>query len=721
MYRIRFTFFFLLLTARFINAQIQYQGEPVKLKYPGMKTIPVIELKVDKIKDALHSEKGKESRLKPDEFAYAIAAGYSYENYGVWDTLDNGIRLWRLGIFVQDAVSLNIIFTGYNLAKGVKVFIYDKSQKNILGALTYRNNKEGGILATSPVYGDFIYIEMQVPAFIINPGKLTIGQIGAGYDDHRISSRLKDQWYGTSGSCNEDINCIENKEIQKMKYSVCRIVYAGKERCTGALINNVKSNGRPFVLTAQHCLSTQYLASTAIFYFDYESPYCDGPDGNVLKSISGGDLVATTDNRLDFSLVELSVTPPFSYKPYYAGWNNQNIPPANSYTIHHPQGDVKKISFDDDEATTGNFGEGYDTDTHWLISDWESGTTEQGSSGCPLINQNGRIVGTLTGGDADCQLSVNDYFQKFCHTWDDYSEKEQQLKSWLDPQNSNVQYIDGFDPYESIWQTGDTISNITDTSNLLVHNGNLTWGYISGHNSDSIRFFAEKFNISEKKKLFGVFLNVASLYYNNDQAIITVNVWNGENQPKTPVIQKEVLMIDLLADELNFIEFDSVVSVSSNFYVGYQLEYNNPLDSFAVFFNEHEDDNSNSAMINYKNNWIPASNLVPGNTSVSFDIRPLVFDTIYISVVYDTTMSTGDIKMIPVLANNIVEIEIYEWPDKEVTVNIYSLNGQLITSELYKYPDKVIEHNIADLKYGIYIMEVVYKNYTASEKIPVLR
>jgi len=719
--RLRLILILLLLYIPYLNSQIQYKGRPLKLIYPGSKPIPVIDLTVgESYKIPIPDKKSQLSRLKPDEFAQIFEVNYDFQNYGVWDTLENGMKIWRLGIYSRGAHSLNIIFNEFELLNGVKVFIYDYKQENILGALTYKNNKPGRILPTTPIPGDIIYIEMQVPSFINNPGLLKIARVGIGYEDFIKDTRLKDEWYGASESCNVDVNCIMNSEIQRSKYSVCRIIYKGNERCTGVLINNTNNNGRPLVLTAQHCLSTNFLAETAIFYFDYESPYCNGPDGSVLKSLSGSRLIATTDNKLDFSLVELTIEPPFNYRPFFAGWNNSNIAPENSYSIHHPVGDVKKIAVDYDEATTADYGEGYDVSTHWLISDWEMGTTEKGSSGCPLFNRDGEVIGTLTGGDANCQLPVNDYYQKLYHSWDDYQDKTQQLKYWLDPSNSGDINIEGFDPFESIWKTGDTISNINEGDNLVLMRGDTEWGYLSGHNSDSIQLFAERFNISGRKNLFGLFLNIAKLQYSSGTSKITINLWNGDTEPYQIVIKKEVLCVDLVQGEINFIEFDSVSVVNNTFYLGYQIEYDNSLDTFALYMRENNNED-NTAMIYTDNAWKSVYYYSSGNISTSFDIRPLIFDSISGPSKYDTTLSTGEINIIPVMARNVVKIELYEWPEEKVILNIYSLNGQLVASELFSFPDKIIEYNLSNIRNGIYVIQVFYKRFVISEKLPVIR
>jgi len=107
---------------------------------------------------------------------------------------------------------------------------------------------------------------------------------------------------------------------------------------------------------------------------------------------------------------------------------------------------VKKISVDDHPLTTGDYGSDYSKDSHWWVRKWEVGTTEKGSSGGPIFNQNHEVVGTLTGGQANCDNSVNDYYSKVSRAWDDYVSSHRQLKAWLDPLELGISHLNGFDP-----------------------------------------------------------------------------------------------------------------------------------------------------------------------------------------------------------------------------------------------------------------------------------
>ena len=89
------------------------------------------------------------------------------------------------------------------------------------------------------------------------------------------------------------------------------------------------------------------------------------------------------------------------FNVYYAGWDATGDAPQASVGIHHPNGDEKAISVDDDPLTAEDY---YGNGEHqWRVGQWEVGTTEGGSSGsCIYDAANGLCVGTLTAGAASC-------------------------------------------------------------------------------------------------------------------------------------------------------------------------------------------------------------------------------------------------------------------------------------------------------------------------------
>jgi len=103
----------------------------------------------------------------------------------------------------------------------------------------------------------------------------------------------------------------------------------------------------------------------------------------------------------------------------------------------------------------------FDDNAFWNILQWDVGTTEAGSSGAPLFDQNHKVIGILSGGDAHCGNSVNDYFLRLTNAWDDYSPSGEQLKFWLDPNNSGATYVNQRDPYLAV--------EINNYSDIIVY------------------------------------------------------------------------------------------------------------------------------------------------------------------------------------------------------------------------------------------------------------
>jgi hypothetical protein len=143
--------------------------------------------------------------------------------------------------------------------------------------------------------------------------------------------------------------------------------------CSGALINNVRNDGTPYFLTANHCVSSNSVATTLVTYFNFENSTCTRSDASLKQSLSGAKLIAA-NNYSDFCLLQLSEYPPKEYYPYFAGWNASNDNPTKGTCIHHPAGTPKCIAIDKDAPVSYNYLVQWDNEnitqkhTHWSVS-----------------------------------------------------------------------------------------------------------------------------------------------------------------------------------------------------------------------------------------------------------------------------------------------------------------------------------------------------------------
>ncbi len=438
-------------------AQISRGGRPVdagKLK----SAFHWIDLDGARVEEMLLEDQADALRgLKTHRIAREIPLSLNPEQDGTWEWTPDGTRVWRIGIRGKGAKALGIVFNRYFLQEGVRLYLYGPLMKKVLGAYTSANNKSSAMLPVSYLPGEELIIQLEVPMELTDYGELQVGTVRYAYLPVFRDQSASDAYFGRSDTCNVDINCPQGDDFQGLKRSVVRLI--NYELCTGVLVNNTNWDGKPYIYTAAHCVfNDKGELNPTIFYFNYESPSCDGSDGNDNLSIAGATLVATGDtsentrdaDSLDFALLELSVTPPDSFMAYYAGWNRSKSPASHTISIHHPRGDVKKISMDHDPPETSYHDDKYLPDlvrySHWRILEWDLATTEAGSSGCPLFDQDLLVVGTLTGGVADCVNPVNDYFTKFDYAWDHYDAPTKQLKHWLDPAGTGAMTLGGYDP-----------------------------------------------------------------------------------------------------------------------------------------------------------------------------------------------------------------------------------------------------------------------------------
>ncbi|MEL6867460.1 MAG: carboxypeptidase regulatory-like domain-containing protein [Bacteroidota bacterium] len=378
---------------------------------------------------------------------------------GQWIDLPNGGRLWRLQLEAKEALGLFVVYRDFHLPFGAHFYMYSPDQSQVKGAYTYKNNRDGQFM-TGMIKGNTAILELFEPKEAKGQSRIQIESIYQAYSDDHIQPsdypfQVDAAGFGDALSCHININCPEGANWQDHKRAVVRMLRVFEEGigwCTSTLINNGRQDGYPYVLSAYHCIAG-FTPKLDLWRFDFqlESDNCDDPDLIPdFESIMGCQQIAGREES-DFLLLELSRSVPSSYDPYFVGWNRDSInAPQVSTGIHHPQGDIKKISVDNDpsfifqQSITWNNSVTTPANHHFRIT-FDQGTFENGSSGSALFDQNGLIVGQLHGGMSNC-AQFRAFYGRFSLSWNAGPTADTRLREWLDPDNQGMMTLGHYEP-----------------------------------------------------------------------------------------------------------------------------------------------------------------------------------------------------------------------------------------------------------------------------------
>ncbi len=385
----------------------------------------------------------------PWRFGFNNYTNLTLNNSGTWTDLANGGKVWQIALTCENALTVNLTFEDLDIPEGNELYVFNPEKTFILGKFTEKHIYKGQ-LGTELVPGETVIVEYYVAPQNISANKsLKIATVTHGY---RTAAEFQTKAFGSSGSCNMNSICPDGDPIRDEIKSTIMLVSGSNGFCTGAVINNTENDGTPYVLTANHCYSDP---TSWIFRFKWASPTCNNPSSSPSFVSLSGAVLRAKRTPTDFCLVEITggletpsgggvPTIPSSYGAFFAGWDNSGVTPTSAHCVHHPSGDIKKISFDDDPLTSANGMGSSEPNSQWEVVWDRNTTTEPGSSGSPLFDQNGRIIGQLWGGGASCfNLSSPDYYGKLSISWDTDAAISSQLKHWLDPNDTGVDTLDG--------------------------------------------------------------------------------------------------------------------------------------------------------------------------------------------------------------------------------------------------------------------------------------
>jgi len=411
-----------------------------------------------------------ETEITPYAYGVIVDAGLTPATAGTWERTDEH-WVWRLRLQSPDARSVSIAFDRFRLPPDARLYVRDPDGAQVHGP--YRAaDATNGTHRTPLLRSEEIIVELQVPHGQREGVDLRIGHLVHGY--RSVLPPARQGLQSKDGACNVDITCRQALDWFPVYRSVGLYSYESGGTaftCTGSLVNNTAEDRRPLFLTAEHCISSPEEAQSMVFYWNYQNPTCrsrgtptnaDAPDDSLQAQTSTGAVLrarfgnvnrfGTISGRSDLAVVEVDDVIPDSYQLYFAGWDRSGSAPDDAVSVHHPSGDAKRISFDRDPVSRTPYAESSsDPDgTHWLIDAWELGTTEPGSSGAPLYNEDQRIIGVLSGGRAACTAPVSaedndepDWYGSLAHGFRQGDYENRSIADILDPAGQGPQSLRG--------------------------------------------------------------------------------------------------------------------------------------------------------------------------------------------------------------------------------------------------------------------------------------
>ncbi len=363
----------------------------------------------------------------------------------VWAEVEGGL-VSRLKVTSPGAAAVRLSIRLDGAApEGLALRFKGSAREQVFGPVSGSDASLRGGYWSDVLEGESGLIEIFLPAQAkAAAGTLRIDQLShllvAGAD--LPESRLKTvSQIGRSDSCNSDIACVSNPSAALLNASkaVAHLVFTSGSStyvCTGTMLNSVYSNGtptgNPYLYTAYHCIGNQSEASSLNTYWFFEASTCGSlavPSGYQI--VGGGATLLHAVYNTDVSFMRLNGSPPSG--AYFAGWNaNQVASGTAGMTLHHPAGDLKKITQGMTQGY-GQYGSGRTAD--FITIRYNQGSTQGGSSGAGLFTYNAsgyyQLQGGLLGGDALCSnMSGLDYFSPM-------HQEFSSLAQWLTPSSGS--------------------------------------------------------------------------------------------------------------------------------------------------------------------------------------------------------------------------------------------------------------------------------------------
>jgi C1A family cysteine protease len=178
----------------------------------------------------------------------------------------------------------------------------------------------------------------------------------------------------------------------------------------------------------------------------------------------------------------------------------------------------------------------------------------------------------------------------------------------------------------SIAEVCDTMSNIYDDDVITYYL--TTGGFISGHNGIGFSEFAEYYENPNHNNLTGMIVGVAKAQANSSNPVVRCKVWADNNGiPGAELYTEDFATGSFIEGAYNEIVFSSEVTIPDNFYVGYEIFYETPVDTFCVYMAQGRGASSlisPTAYTIYSGNWYNLDDIFQGGLNTAYLVYPVL-------------------------------------------------------------------------------------------------
>jgi hypothetical protein len=365
---------------------------------------------------------------------------------GALRSTEDGGFVWTAAVRSPGAAALRIHFTDFTLPEGVELYVYNLSGE-AFGPYTGDGPFRDGEFWSHTVTGELAVLQLRytgaAPEQALLSTFFVIDELGY-LGDRFLLARFRDSSAPVAKSfCSFNEDCVENVNcgstspaINDARDAVALILFrsgAFLYICSGGLLADTDGATLiPYFLTANHCISKSREASSMEAFFRFDTPCggtCYDPDGAVPSTL--GASILSTNRTGDYTLMELAEPAPTGSA--FLGWTNAPVALSNGaglYRVSHPAGAPQAYSeheVDTSRLTCTSWPRG-----SWIYSSDTYGATEGGSSGSPVVNLAGEVVGQLSG---SCGFNVNDPCDAVSNATVDgaLAGYYDEVAQWLDP------------------------------------------------------------------------------------------------------------------------------------------------------------------------------------------------------------------------------------------------------------------------------------------------